>query len=112
MRSPDAPETIDSKQSRMLAIWNSEPTMTTGDLAKITCPTLILAGDDEPFSLEHTSALYEAIPQGQLAVIPGTSHFVIKEKPELTQMVIKQFLVDLSAPITRMPIRRTNPEII
>jgi len=108
-RSPDAPETLDGKVARLRAIWKSEPTMTLADLSRIQCPTLVLVGDDELFSLEHTTALYESIPQGQLAVIPGTSHFVIKEKPELTQMVIRDFLANTAAPITRAPVRRTNP---
>lgn len=108
MRSPDAPETLDDKVTRMRNIWNSEPTLGLDDLSKIQCPTLILAGDDELFGIEYTGAMYEAIPQGQLAIIPGTSHFVVKEKPELVQAVIKQFLADLSAPITRAPIRRRN----
>ena len=110
MRSPDAPAALDEKVSRMRGIWNSEPTMTLADLAKIQCPTLILAGDDELFSIEHTGSMYEAISAGQLAIIPGTSHFVIKEKPELVQAIIKQFLSDLSAPVTREPVRRKNPE--
>ena len=111
MQSPDAPETLDLKVARMQGIWNSEPTLTVDDLAKVQCPALILAGDDELFSIEHTSSMYEAIPQGQLAIIPGTSHYVLKEKPELTQAVIKQFLSDLSAPITRAPVRRQNPKL-
>ncbi len=108
-RSPDAPESLDIKVSRMLAIWNSEPTLTEGDLANIQCPTLIMAGDDEQMEIADTASLYLAIEQGQLAIIPGTSHFLIKEKPELTQAVIRQFLGDLNPPITRQPFRRTNP---
>ena len=108
-RSPDAPESLDIKASRMLAIWNSEPTLTEEDLANIQCPTLIMAGDDERMEIADTAALYLAIEQGQLAIIPGTSHFLIKEKPELTQAVIRQFLGDLNPPITRQPFRRTNP---
>ena len=110
LRSPDAPAALDDKNRRMRNIWNSEPNLTIDDLAIIQCPTLILAGDDEPFSLQHTCSMYEAIPQGQLAIIPGTSHYVVKEKPELAQAVIKQFLADLSAPLTRAPVRRKNPE--
>ncbi len=53
--------------------------MTKAQLKKIKCPTLILAGDDEPFSTEHTASLYEAIPSAQLAILPGTSHAVLKE---------------------------------
>ena len=61
---------MDLKVARMQGIWNSEPTLTVDDLAKVQCPALILAGDDELFSIEHTSSMYEAIPQGQLAIIP------------------------------------------
>ena len=110
-RSPDAPETLDMKVSRMRDIWNSEPTLTEEELEKIQCPTLIIAGDDERMEIEHTASMYRAIPQGQLAIIPGTSHFLLKEKPVLTQAVIKQFLDDLNPPITRQPFRRRNPTI-
>lgn len=105
-RSPDAPEVLDSKVARMWAIWNTEPTLSMEDLAKIRCPTLIMAGDDENFSFAHITSMYEAIPQGQLAIVPGTSHYVIKEKPELAQAIIKDFLSNLSPPETQAPVRR------
>lgn len=111
-RSPDAPHTLDEKTDRMRAIWNSEPTLTLADIAKVSCPTLILAGDDELFSLSHTTSMYEALPQGRLAIVPGTSHFVLKEKPELTQALIRDFLADLEPPITRAPVRRANSQTI
>jgi pimeloyl-ACP methyl ester carboxylesterase len=50
--------------------------------------------------------MFEALPQGQLAVIPGTSHQANKEKPEIFQMFIREFLKDLSYPQTKMPMRR------
>jgi len=105
-RSPDAPETLDSKISRMWAIWTSEPALSKADLAKIACPTLVMAGDDENFSFDHITSLYEALPLGQLAIVPGTSHFLMKEKPELTQAIIKSFLSNLAPPETRAPVRR------
>lgn len=111
-RSPDTPQTQDEKARRMLAIWNSEPNLSLTDIAKISCPTLILSGDDELFSFAHTTSLYEALPQGRLAIIPSTSHYVLKEKPELTQAIIRDFLSNLDSPVTRAPVRRTNPEII
>ena len=69
---------------------------------------LVLAGDDDVIKHEHTIALYEALPLGQLAIIPGTSHGVVKEKPALMLAMIMQFLEDLSYPDTRQPIRCTN----
>ncbi len=105
-RSPDSPDSIDSKVARMWAIWTSEPNLNTEDLAKITCPTLIMAGDDENLSFSHITSMYEAIPQGRLAILPGTSHFVVKEKPDLAQAIIKDFLKNLVPPETRAPVRR------
>jgi pimeloyl-ACP methyl ester carboxylesterase len=105
-RSPDPDEALDEKQSKMIHVWNTEPSLTTNDLARILCPVLVLSGDDEAFSFEHTTSLYEALPQGQLAIIPGASHFVIKEKPVLVQTIIRGFLADLTPPQTRIPIRR------
>ena len=106
--SPDAPHTLLEKTQRMNAIWESEPTLTVADLALIQCPVMVLAGDDDVINHHHTVDLYEALSLGQLAIIPGTSHSVMKEKPELLNAVIVQFLEDLSYPETRWPIRRTN----
>jgi hypothetical protein len=33
----------------------------------------------------------------------------MKDKPGITQALIAEFLEDLSYPVTRMPMRRTNP---
>ena len=80
--------------------------MTKAQLKKIKCPTLILAGDDEPFSTEHTASLYEAIPSAQLAILPGTSHAVLKEKPKLVKQILKDFYKNPDLPITLAPNRR------
>ena len=106
--SPDAPKTLLEKTQRMHGIWESEPTLMVSDLARIQCPVMVLAGDDDVINHHHTVELYEALPLGQLAIIPGTSHSVMKEKPELLNAVIVQFLEDLSYPETRWPVRRTN----
>jgi len=49
------------------------------------------------------------LPLGQLAIVPGTSHILPKEKPGLVNLLITEFLEDLSYPVTKMPMRRTNP---
>lgn len=110
-RSPDSPEAIDSKVARMWSIWTSEPTLSVNDLGKVLCPTLIMAGDDENFSFTHITSMYEAIPQGRLAIVPGTSHYAIKEKPDLAQAIIKDFLNNLAPPQTRAPVRRRSSQI-
>lgn len=108
--SPDAPQTLREKTVRMQAIWESEPTLSLAEISTIQCPVLVLVGDDDVISHTHTVQLYEALPFGQLSVIPGTSHFVLKEKPALMNAVISQFLEDLSYPVTRHVVRRTNSQ--
>jgi pimeloyl-ACP methyl ester carboxylesterase len=106
--SPDAPHTLLEKTIRMNEIWKTEPDISLSEIASIQCPVLVMAGDDDVIAHDHTISLYEALPLGQLAIIPGTSHGLVKEKPALLIAVILQFLEDLSYPITRDPIRRTN----
>ena len=107
--SPDAPHTLDEKIKKMSAIWKLEPDIAQSDLATIQCPVLVMAGDDDVVRHEHTIDLFERLPLGQLAIVPGTSHGLVKEKPAIVQALIADFLTDLSYPITRMPVKRTNP---
>jgi pimeloyl-ACP methyl ester carboxylesterase len=92
----------------MIRIWESDPDFPLSDLAKIHCPTLIIAGDDDVISYEHTIEMYRAIELSQLAIIPGTSHIAPKEKPGLFSAIVNQFLTDLNYPMTKMPIRRVS----
>jgi pimeloyl-ACP methyl ester carboxylesterase len=105
--SPDAPETLDGKIAKMFAIWKSEPDFTVADIEQIKCPVLVLVGDDDVISHKHSVLMFESIPQGRLAVIPGASHQANKEKPELFQYLIKDFLSNLEYPQTKMPMRRS-----
>ena len=106
--SPDAPHTLLEKIIRMNQIWKTEPDISLKEIASIQCPVLVMAGDDDVIKHEHTISLYENLPLGQLAIIPGTSHGLVKEKPALMIAIIMQFLEDLTYPITRQPIRRIN----
>jgi pimeloyl-ACP methyl ester carboxylesterase len=104
--SPDGPDhwpVVFEKLSRM---WSEEPTLTVEDLATIEIPVLVIAGDDDVVAMDHTVALYQALNHGQLAVIPGTSHLVFMEKPDLVNTLIERFLDAKGPPETLMPIRR------
>jgi pimeloyl-ACP methyl ester carboxylesterase len=107
--SPDAPHTLLEKVTRMFEIWATEPDISKQQLAQIRCPVLVVSGDDDMVTLKHTQELYEALPLGQLAVLPGTSHALVKEKPDLFIALMMQFLEDLSYPVTMVPNRRVNP---
>ena len=85
-----------------------QPTFVLSDLAQVECRTLVMVADDDEVRLEHALAAYRAIPNAELAVIPGTSHGLLVEKPELCNQIIETFLT--SEPIaTFAPIRRRQP---
>jgi pimeloyl-ACP methyl ester carboxylesterase len=69
-------------------------------------PVLVLVGDDDATLPSHTLSLYESLPAGQLAVVPGASHLVPYEKPELVAQLAADFLRSDGDVSTMMPIRR------
>ena len=102
-RSPDPVEVGIATVKRAFNIWATEPNMTVEELATIKCPTLVLSGDDEPHSNHHTVELYEALYDGRLAIVPGASHYVMKEKPDLFTALLIDFYANLDFPITKWP---------
>ena len=107
-RSPDGAEHFSEVYERMLVMMTTEPTLTADDLARITAPTLVMAGDDDLMRLDHTCELYEALPAGQLAIVPGTSHVLPLERPTEVARIIMDFLAADVPPATFMPIRRAR----
>jgi pimeloyl-ACP methyl ester carboxylesterase len=91
--SPDGRDhlpVVFAKLSR--AILDTPETLT--DLARITAPTLVMAGDDDLVTVEHAEAMRAAVPDGQLAIVPGASHGLPLEKPDLVARLILDFLAD------------------
>ena len=86
---------------------STQPNITVEQLGRISAPTLVLAGDDDMITLEHTSALFRAIPNSELAVVPGTSHALVMQKPELVNRLVLDFLETDPVP-TFMPLRRLS----
>ncbi|GAA0893093.1 proline iminopeptidase-family hydrolase [Fulvivirga kasyanovii] len=62
------------------------------DLRKVSVPTLIIYGEEEPAATLSGKALEEAIPHAKLAIIPRSGHFPFVEQPELYFSTIEQFV--------------------
>jgi len=71
---------------------------TLADLARISAPTLVMAGDDDLVAVEHLEAMRTAVQDGQLAIVPGTSHALPLERPDLVARMIFDFLTDQQTP--------------
>ena len=84
-----------------------EPGLTPADLRHITPRTLVMVGDDDQVRLEHAIEMYRNLPDAELAVVPGTSHGLLVEKPALCNLIITEFMT--KDPVqTFAPIRRTT----
>lgn len=65
------------------------------ELKRVQCPTLILAGADDPFAPPSASeAIAAALPEGlaRLEVIPNCGHGTFRDAPRITFDLIRHFL--------------------
>jgi pimeloyl-ACP methyl ester carboxylesterase len=106
--SPDGAIHYDAVAAKLAAMHEREPALTPADLCDLTCRALVMIGDDDQVRLEHAAEMYRSLPQGELAVVPGTSHGLLVEKPDLCNLLITDFLT--RDPVqTFAPIRRAVP---
>ncbi len=104
--SPDGAEHWPIAFAKIMEMWKNFH-ISEDKLRTIAAQTLVLVGDDDAIELEHTIALYRAIANSDLAVIPHASHMVPLEKAELLNGIVLDFLRN-EAPATFWPIRRAT----
>lgn len=69
---PPSPNNIGNiKLTRLLAF---EPHITTKQLQKIKCPTLVIGGDHDVILPQHTMLIAQSIPNSYLWILPNSGH--------------------------------------
>jgi pimeloyl-ACP methyl ester carboxylesterase len=95
---------VATKIGEMAAV---EPNLQASELAKVTQRSLLMFSDDDLVTPQHMIDMYAALPNAELAIVPGTSHFLTQEKPDLVNKIVVDFLtkepVATVAPIRRAP---------
>ena len=51
-----------------------------------------MIGDRDEVPIEHAAELYRALPDAELAIVPGASHGLLVEKPDLCNAMILDFV--------------------
>lgn len=87
--SPDGIEHWPVVVEKSQRLHELEPELTLDDLGRLTMPVLVVSGDDDEIRFEHLIALYEALPDGELAIIPRATHAALVEKPDLLARLIR-----------------------
>lgn len=78
--SPDGPSHWPIVLERLKRMWSVEPDYTLEQIASITAPTLVIVGDKDMITLEHSVEMFRAIPDSQLCVVPGEGHGVLAKE--------------------------------
>jgi pimeloyl-ACP methyl ester carboxylesterase len=90
--------------ARKLIALEKEPMAWENDVKRLQIPVLIITGDADVATLEHSVALFrllgggimgdmgKPLPASRLAVLPATSHTAVITQPELLLAFIEPFL--------------------
>jgi len=106
--SPDGPEHFPVVWDKVRTMW-AEPFDWAEKVKGISAPTLVIVGDDDFISVEHAAEFSQLVENGQLAVLPGASHVLPMEKPDLFNQLVLDFRAR-PIPETLMPLRRRASE--
>jgi pimeloyl-ACP methyl ester carboxylesterase len=106
--SPDGEEHFTVVATKIGEMAAKEPHLQASELAQVTQRTLVMFSDDDLVTMAHAVEMYEALPNAELAVVPGTSHSLTQEKPHLVNALVLDFLTN--EPVqTVAPIKRAQP---
>jgi pimeloyl-ACP methyl ester carboxylesterase len=92
------PKTIDEKLTQL---WLTSPTtseLSLELLKTIQQPVLVVSGDRDAITLEHTLQIFHSLPKAELCVLPGTNHGTFSARPEWLNPIIDEFLNRVTEP--------------
>ena len=76
----------------IVADIEAQPLLGPADLRAIDPPTLIAAGDRDPFvPVDQAWALARQVRDGRLLVLPGVGHDALSDRPELLHVALEDF---------------------
>ena len=89
--SPDGAEHFPVVHAKMVEMFRTEPELDLESLRGVATPTLVLQGDRDEVTVEHSQAVAGVLANGRLAVLPGT-HMLPLESPEVLNALLVSFL--------------------
>jgi pimeloyl-ACP methyl ester carboxylesterase len=77
------PGQFDAFVAQISEMWATQPNWSDEQVAKITVPTAVVAGEhDEAILRPHTEHIAAVIPGSKLVILPGVSHFAMLQAPD------------------------------
>ena len=102
MESSNLPEAIDpsllpsAEETRLsgelLSLMLDEPHIDAASLSAISCPATIMVGEFDCIRDDETVAIFRAIPDAKLVVVPGCGHSIPRQRPDAVIWALEQQL--------------------
>jgi len=68
-----------------------QPNVPPENLKGIKCPSLIIIGDHDLITIEHTAAIYKNIPNAYLWIVPNSGHATLQEHRDEFDNLVNNF---------------------
>jgi pimeloyl-ACP methyl ester carboxylesterase len=69
----------------------------TAEMAAIAAPLLVIAGDEDPSTIEPSLLIKRTVRGARLAMLPGTGHMLNLEEPALFNRLVEDFFHQVEA---------------
>lgn len=103
--SPDGADHYVVIARKLEDMHRAGPLLTPEQLGELDTRLLVMVGDDDEVTIDHAAEFYSSARSAELAIVPGTSHGLLVEKPALCNAILLEFLtrdpVQTFAPIRR-----------
>jgi len=87
------PEQWDEFEARLIKLWSGPVYVTDDQIRSLKMPVMVAFGDHDPYNqIPKAVELFQLLPVGQLAIIPGCGHVVLDCKGPFTIEAVKMFL--------------------
>lgn len=87
------PDQFDAFVGQINEMWATQPNWTDEQVAAITVPVAVVAGDhDEAILRAHTEKIAALIPGAKLVILPEASHFAMLQAPGEYTAAIRAFI--------------------
>jgi pimeloyl-ACP methyl ester carboxylesterase len=90
--SPDGAAHWPFLVKRDAALWLTPVILDRDELAGIAAPSLVISGDRDSVTLEHTMEVFRTLPNAQLSVLPGTGHVTFGPRADWVLPQLTSFL--------------------
>lgn len=86
--------TTSARKRKLFKLLYNHPHISVNELQKIEAPVLLMYGDRDLIRLEHALELFYNIPNSNLFIMPGTTHYGAYEKFSLFIEALDSFFED------------------